>query len=236
MNTGGKARIGLLGLMLALYDVWPELKPRMAGFARELAVTLSPFAEVSFPGVCNTREEVDRAVAGFEAGGADLIVVVLLTYAPSHIALPALCRTRLPVLLYNTQRLAAITAGVTGDETTENHGMHGVQDLANVLLRAGREINIVTGHYLEADTQAEVRAWCDAARTASFMRHLRIGLLGYAMEGMGDFGLDETAFLAQAGVQVHHLSMRTVAERASAGAAGSGRRPDGRGPPPVPVC
>ena len=61
-----KARIGLLGLMLELYDRWPELKPLMAGFASELAATLAPFAEVDFPGVCNTRAAVDEAIAGFE--------------------------------------------------------------------------------------------------------------------------------------------------------------------------
>jgi len=28
-----------------------------------------------------------------------------------------------------------------------NHGMHGVQDLANVLSRADRKFSLVTGHY-----------------------------------------------------------------------------------------
>ena len=211
-----KARVGLLGLMLELYDLVPGLKPMMAEFAGELADTLSPFAEVDFPGVCNTREQVARAVADFEADGKDLIIVVLLTYAPSHIALPALCKTHLPVLILNTQQLYAVSESVSSMETTKNHGMHGVQDLANVLLRAGRDFHIVTGHYKDGRTLSEVKAWCDAARTADFMRHVRIGLLGYAMEGMGDFGLDETAFLAQAGVEVRHIPMKAVAERAKA--------------------
>jgi L-arabinose isomerase len=61
---------------------------------------------------------------------------------------------------------------------------------------------------------AEVRAWCDAARTVSFTHHMRIGLVGYPMEGMGDFGLDETAFLSQVGVQVRRIAMRDLAQRA----------------------
>ena len=214
MNEPRKAKVGLLGLMLDLYDLYPDLKPRMAGFAGELAETLSPFAEVDFPGVCNTRAQVDRAVASFEAAGKDLIAVVLLTYAPSHIALPALRRTPLPILIWNTQRLYAVTEETRSQETTENHGMHGVQDLANVLLRAGRPFHIVTGHYQDARTLAGVKGWCDAARTATAMRGMRIGLLGYPMEGMGDFGIDQTALLAQAGVEVQHLAMKEVAERA----------------------
>ena len=211
-----RAKVGLLGLMFDLYDRYPDLKPAMAGFARELVDTLSPFAEVDFPGVCNTREQVDQAVAGFEAAGKDLLLVVLLTYAPSHIALPALIHTSLPVLIFNTQQLYAVTADTLSQETTRNHGMHGVQDLANVLLRAGRAFHLVTGHYQDEGVLAEVKSWCDAARVVRFMRHVRIGLLGYPMEGMGDFGVDETAFLSQAGVQVRHLAMKALAERAKA--------------------
>ncbi len=214
--TTPKTKVGLLGLMLELYDRAPGLKAQMATFAAELGETLSPFAEVDFPGVCNTREQVDAAIAGFERDGKDLIVVVLLTYAPSHIALSGLLHTELPVLIYNTQRLEAITTETTGDETTCNHGMHGVQDLANVLLRAGRPCPIVTGHYLDPKTLAEVRAWCAAARTMRFVRQLQIGLIGYPMEGMGDFGLDDTAFLSQFGARVQHIAMHRVAEYAQA--------------------
>jgi len=216
MTETQKGKIGLLGLMLQLYDRWPEFKPMLVDFAEELAGRLSPFATVSFPGVCSTREQVDRAVADFEAADVDLIVVVLLTYAPSHIALPALARTRLPVVLLNTQQLQAVTEDTSTMDTNRNHGMHGVQDLANVLLRAGRAFHIVTGHYADGRTLAEVESWSHAARTVSFMRRLRIGLLGYSMEGMGDFGLDETAFLTQIGAQVHHLAMKDVAQRAKA--------------------
>ena len=215
-DVNKRAKVGLLGLMFDLYDLYPELKPAMAGFARELAATLSPFAYVDFPGVCNTRQQVDEAVAGFEAGGADLIMVVLLTYAPSHIALPALLHTSLPVLIFNTQQLYAITSQTLSGETTKNHGMHGVQDLANVLLRAGREFHLVTGHYQDARALAEVKGWCDAARVARFMRGVRIGLVGYPMEGMGDFGIDETAFLSQVGVEVRRIAARALAEQAAA--------------------
>ena len=209
-----KTKVGLLGLMLDLYDLWPELKITEAGFAQELVATMSPFAEVDFPGVCTTRQQVDATVKSFEASGKDLIMVVLLTYAPSHIALQALKYTPLPVLIFNTQQLFQIDADTSSDATTRNHGMHGVQDLTNVLLRSGRPFQLVTGHYQDAATLAEIKAWCDAARAVKFMRSVRIGQIGYAMEGMGDFGLDETAFLDQLGVEVHHIAMRRLAARA----------------------
>jgi L-arabinose isomerase len=214
MNAPRKARVGLLGLMFDLYDAWPDLKPMMAEFGQELVGAIAPFAEADFPGVCNKREEVEVAIARWEAEGRDLVIVVLLTYAPSHLALQALSHTRLPVLIFNTQQLFSVDENTLGIDTTKNHGMHGVQDLANVLLRAGRRFDIVTGYYKDAGTLNEVKAWCDAARVAHDMRGMRIGLVGYAMEGMGDFGLDETAFLAQAGVEIRRIGMTGLAERA----------------------
>ena len=216
MTETKKAKAGLLGMMIEYYERWPEIKPMLAEFGEELVETLSPFAEVDFHGVCITRKQVDQAVAGFEADGKDLLLVVLLSYAPSYISLPALKRTRLPILVFNTQPLYAITRDTRSADTTRSHGLGGMQDLANVLLRAGHKFHIVTGYYKDEQTLAEVKSWCDAARTASFVRRMRIGLLGHPMEGMGDFGVDETALLDQVGVEVRHIAMKALAERAKA--------------------
>ncbi len=210
-----KAKVGLLGLMLKLYDRYPHIKPIMADFAKELVGVLADFADVDFPGICNTREQVDEAVAKFESEKVDLLMVVLLTYAPSHIALPALSRTRLPILIFNTQQDYSVTVDADPDLTFRNHGMHGVQDLANVLLRSGVKFYITTGYYRDEKTLSEVKSWCDAGRTASFMRNVRIGLMGYPMEQMGDFAIDETSFLSQVGVEVQRIPMKLVSEMAS---------------------
>jgi len=214
MNQIRKARVGLLGLMFDLYDNWPELKPMMAEFGQKLQQTFAPFAEVDFSGVCNNRGEVQAALTRFEAGQNDLVIVVLLTYAPSHIALSALLQTRLPILIFNTQALYGVNQQTLGVDTTKNHGMHGVQDLTNVLLRAGRPFHLVTGHYQDPAALAQVQEWCDAARVTHHLRTLRLGLIGYAMEGMGDFGLDETAFLSQVGVEVRRIPMQGLAKLA----------------------
>jgi L-arabinose isomerase len=215
MEGTKKAKIGLLGLVFKLYDRFDGLKDDLAEFANEIVGTMSPFSNVLFPGVCNTREQVNEAISMFENEKADMVMVMLLSYAPSHIALPALCRTKLPILIFNTQREYAITQDTGPDVTLKNHGMHGVQDLANVLLRAKREFHILTGHYKDGKALSELKSWCEAARIASFMRNSRIGLLGYAMEQMGDFALDETAFLTQIGVEVQRIPMKLIAETAS---------------------
>lgn len=215
MTQEKKAKVGLLGMMTQYYEAWPEIKPMLLEFGKVLVGRLSSFADVHFPGICTTREQVDQAVTTFEADGLDLIIIVPLTYSPSHIALSALQRTRLPILFFNTQEMGAITSETRSADTTKNHGLAGMQDLANALLRAGRRFHIVTGHYQDERALAEVRSWCDAARVARSVRNMRIGLLGYPMQGMGDFAIDETALLSQVGVEVQHLAMKSLAERAA---------------------
>lgn len=212
-----RCRIGLLTLFFDLYLRGDNaLLAAEEAFAQRLAARLRDRNQVTFPGVCTNRSEVDQAVSAFDREGVDLIVVVFLTYAPSLYALPALQRTPRPILIFNTQQLYAVTGDLKPTDTTENHGVHGVQDLANVLRRVARPFHIVTGFWEDADVLGEVQAWCDAARLSRELRQARVGLLGHPMESMGDFGLDETACLAQVGVHVHHLPMRLVADRAAA--------------------
>ena len=217
MIEPGQARIGLLTLFFDLYlPSGKQLLEELRAFAGQVAGRIGEFAEVIHPGVCINRAEVDRATRQFEAEDVDLIVVVFLTYAPSLYVLPALQRTRRPVLLWSTQQLYAITGETTPWDTEGNHGVHGVQDLANVLRRTGRPYQVLAGHWQDAAALDALKEWCSAARVAHLAHGARVGLVGYPMENMGDFGLDETSFLAQAGVQVHHLPMRLVAERAIA--------------------
>ena len=78
--------------------------------------------------------------------------------------MPALQHTSRPILIFDTQMLYEVTSELTLHDTSRNHGMHGVQDLANVLLRAGRLHHLVVGFWEEDDVMAEVEAWCDVAR------------------------------------------------------------------------
>jgi len=209
-----RPKIGLLGLTLELYDTIPGLYEELNTFGLELVNILSAFSEVSYPGICYQRGQVDQAVDQFESQKVDLILVVFLSYSPSLITVPALLRSKTPVLIWNTQRLMEIPPTISSWETTKNHGMHGVQDLTNVLNRIGKKYEMITGHYQDADVIQQVKKVCEAARVAKWLKQSRIGLIGYAMEGMGDFALDETSFLAQLGVEIKHLSMREVERRA----------------------
>jgi L-arabinose isomerase len=206
-------RLGLLGFMLELYDrAVPDLKPREEPFAAKLADKLGSFAEVTYGGIAVTREEVEQRLAAFRAAEVDLIVVVHLSYSPSLIALPGLLRAGVPLVLFNTQQLPAITEGFTPDDMLMNHGMHGQQDLANTLVRRGHPFGVVTGHWEDTAALAELEDWAVAAETARALRHAEIGRIGTPFQDMGDFGLDETRFLTEVGPHVQQVSLGLLAE------------------------
>ena len=212
-----RPKIGLLPLMLELYDqARPELKPMQAEYAQEIAAALAEHVEVDAACVCNTREQVQFAVSAFESEGVDGIVVVHLSYAPSLISVPALTRTPLPLLLLNTTPDAAIGTDLNSDHIMRNHGIHGVQDMANILLRTGKLYHIVSGHMSDPDVVAGAVDWCKAASTVRFLRGLRVGLIGDPFAGMGDFGVDTTALQTVVGPELTRIKPEAVVEAAKA--------------------
>jgi L-arabinose isomerase len=203
MTPERSPRVGLLALMLELYDQSnPELRPDREVFAQRIVGLLSECADVVYTGIANTRAGVEAACREFVAQDVDLVVVTCLTYAPSLIALPSLRDLSVPIVLLNTQELAGVGESFGFDDLLKNHGVHGLHDLANVLNRSGVPFEVVTGHVADPVVRRELADWCCAAYAARQLRSLRVGLIGHAFTGMGDFGVDETAFLAAIGAEV----------------------------------
>ena len=79
----------------------------------------------------------------FEAEGVDGLLVVMLTYGPA-MRVRALADSRLPVCLANIQPEPEVTAAWDMADLTYNQGIHGAQDTANAMVRAGRPFHVVT--------------------------------------------------------------------------------------------
>lgn len=208
-----KPRIGYIGLTLELYrECMPDLIEDLDSFSREIAARLGDFGEVFPAHALSRRTDVEGALAEFAAEDVDVIVIVLLSYSPSLIALPGLLRTAAPLLVWNTQRIHAITADFCSQDVSSNHGMHGVQDLCSVLRRHGRAYHVVTGHYRSSEALAQVEAVISGAAAARSLDGGRIGILGHTFDGMGDLGVEPSELLARTGVEVRHLSSAVLAD------------------------
>jgi L-arabinose isomerase len=203
MTTPQRPRIGLLGIMQALYDAsLPGITERQAGFAREVAEQLSDVADVEFIRPARSREDIDEIVAEFSARGVDGIMIVMLTYAPAMRSVQALADTRLPVLLANIQPVRAVTQSWTMDDLTYNQGIHGAQDQANALVRSERPFSVLTSDWQSSAFRDDFADWAMAAATVTRLRRTRVALLGNPMNGMGDILPDLNALLRRLGVTV----------------------------------
>ncbi|MEA1952292.1 MAG: hypothetical protein U9N87_12985, partial [Planctomycetota bacterium] len=210
----GKPRVGILGLTLEFYEeASPGLRDDREAWVRSAILpALEVVADVSFTKAVCRREEIDEVLAGYEAAGVDALLVICLTYAPSQLSLPALKRTRLPIMLWNTQELFGVGKDYDGQLMSANHGVHGSQDLANVLLRSDVRFKYVTSHLrdangAEANGLRPLADFFQAAAAVGGLRRLGLGLLGYPFPGMGDFAVDSTDLVDKFGCRMAQLPL-----------------------------
>lgn len=214
----GRPKVGLLGLTLEFYErSSSELRDGREAWVRtEVLPALERVADVVFSGAAFTREAVAERVAECEDAGCDALLVMLLTYSPSQISLPELKATDLPVIVWNTQELYGIGDDFTGTSMVENHGVHGTQDLANVLLRGGVDFAYVTSHLADEGALDELADFFAAAAAVRRLREAKLGILGYPFPGMGDFALDTTHMVGTLGCDWAAMTMDEYVRRAQA--------------------
>ncbi|MFH1919910.1 MAG: hypothetical protein ABIP48_08510 [Planctomycetota bacterium] len=215
-DASAKPRVGLLALTLELYEsLAPDLRGSREQWLKDTVLpALAPIADVEFRGAQYRREDVDAAVAQFEHSGVDALLVLCLTYSPSQISLAALKRTHLPIVVWNTQELFAVTESFGTSEMIANHGVHGTQDLSSVLLRSGVRFEYVTSHLSDPGGLEPLSDFFVAASAANELRTARLGLMGYPFPGMGDFAVDTTQLVATLGCQWTALSVEDYIQRA----------------------
>ncbi len=212
-----RPRVGLLPLYLKLYDDGlPQARARMESFYRQVAAALeSRGLQVLTSALCRIRPEFQAAVRGFERAGAEAIVTLHLAYSPSLESVDALVSTPLPVILCDTTPSWSYGPQADPDELMYNHGIHGVQDLANLLLRRGKPFQLEVGHWEASDVLDRVHRQAVAAHMAHRLRHARAGLLGEAFPGMGDFYVPPAKLRKHFGIRTWHLRAGRIRRLAS---------------------
>ncbi len=217
----GRPKVGLLALTLEMYEVMaPKLRgSREAWLRKSVIPNLASQVSIDFTGAVFRREDIEKTIAGYEAGGADALLIVMATYSPSQLSLPALTRTRLPILIWNTQELRAVDRTFTVASMIDNHGVHGTQDLANVLVRSGVPFHYVTSPDDDSAALQEMADFFFAAAAVNRLRSARIGSLGYPFPGMGDFAVDSTHLAATLGCSWINLGVEDFILRCGAATA-----------------
>lgn len=196
--------VGLLPLYLKLYDdTMPEYHPAMERFRDTIAGELRQRGlRVAVAPVCRLAPEVELAVHDLAAAGVDALVTLHLAYSPSEESAPILARSPLPLIVLDTTPALDFGPQQDGAEIMYNHGIHGVQDLCNLLLRHGKPFWIEAGHWQASDVLDRVARRAQSAGLASAMRSARVGRIGQPFKGMADFAVPAEVMRATLGLQV----------------------------------
>jgi L-arabinose isomerase len=198
-----KPRVGILGIMQDLYDeMIPGIARRQEGYAGEIAAHLADVAEFIPSKPIKYREDAERAMREFENAGLDGVMVVMLTYGPAMRVARLLAESRLPILMANIQPEPSVTPAWDMADMTYNQGVHGAQDTANAMVRAGRRFSVLTDDWRSDGFRADVGRWARAAAAVTAWKSLKVALFGYAMNDMGDIRVDESALVRSLGPEI----------------------------------
>ncbi len=211
---GPRPKIGLLGIMQELYDeMLPGITARQSEYANAVAERLGETAEVVFSAPARTRDDVERTVRELLEQKVHGIAIVMLTYGPALRTVRALLETPVPLALLNIQPEPSVTAEWDMADLTYNQGIHGAQDQANAMVRAGIPFSVITGDWHASGLLRDFADWARAAHAVSELRRTRIALLGYPMNGMGDILYDPPALLRRLGPAIVSENLGELAAR-----------------------
>ena len=188
-------KIGLLPLYIQLYE---ECAPAYHAPAQRAADTAAEALrkcgfEVEITPLCHVEPEISAAVRKFEQSGCRVLVTLHAAYSPSLEAIGTLAKTDLPIVVFDTTPDAEFEFAF-GNKLMLNHGIHGVQDMCNMLLRNKKRFIIRAGHIGDEKFMERMKQAVLSAAAAYKMTHARVGNIGGIFAGMGDFQVPDGTF------------------------------------------
>lgn len=203
--TMKNAKIGFMPLYIKLYDDvgLAELRERLEPFYEKMAKGFEANGiEVVRSSFCRVHDEFAEAVAKFEAENVDCIVTWHAAYSPSLESIDVLSKTKLPIIIMDTTETYDFGPAQDSAEINLCHGIHGVMDMTNLLMRAGKPYAIAAGHYPTSDVMDRVIGYIKAAVAATSLPGSKVGTIGGSFDGMGDFLVSDEEMKDIFGVEV----------------------------------
>lgn len=210
MNTVTKPRLGVLALMLAAYEpIFSGITARQEAYTREVLNSLSEQADFLFPRAALGREDIEELTELYNREKVDGILILMLTYSQGQYLVHAMQKSRLPLALALIQSDETVGDDFEELDLTVNQGIHGSQDNANCLMRAGIPCEFYAGSRFDGRLQSFVGNFARAAHTVRVMKSMKIGVVG-KLAGMGDVITDEMAFYRAVGPEFVYDSVGTL--------------------------
>jgi L-arabinose isomerase len=200
-------KIGLLPLYIKLYDDSNADRTFLYSFYNRVAGLLKNQGfEVIKNDFCRIKSEFKEAVEKFETEGADVIVTLHIAYSPSLESIDALCSTDLPIVVLDTTEAYGLNFNESPDPIMNNHGIHGVMDMCNLLKQRGKKYALAVGHESDGKVFKKASELIRAAVAAKSLKGSKVGLFGTSFDGMGDFLISKEDAKNIFGVDMINLS------------------------------
>ncbi len=213
-----KIKIGFMPLYIKLYDdINLSVRGRLDEFYEKLATALEKEGfDVVRNAFCRIKPEFEACVAKFEEEKCDCIVTWHAAYSPSLESIDALAGCDLPIIVLDTTETYDFFHSTDPDAINLNHGIHGVMDMTNMLLRRGKAYAIAAGHFPQSDVIEKTARLVKAAAGAKSLKGSRVGTIGGSFDGMGDFLISDEELLETFGVTAVYSDGKTLTALQSA--------------------
>ncbi len=212
-----KIKVGFLPLYIKLYDDsnGPGYRAPMEAYMNSCIKMLETqgIEVVLADQVCRIKPEFDAAAAKFNAENVEAVITMHLAYSPSLESIEALLSLKAPIIVFDSTPDYELlkSAGYQG-KIGPNHGIHGVQDMCNLLKRNHKPYYLCVGHALHSEVISEVAGMCRAAAAARFYQTAKIGSVGGSFTGMGDFLISDERYKNDIGAEVKYMTPEVTAK------------------------
>lgn len=214
-DVNGVLRVGILPGVADLYNrLWPETRGEVDGLICRVAGDMQRGnLEVITVDAVSTAAEVTAGCQELEAKNIDLIIVALAPYCPSGVLAPALVELDTALLLWPVQSMFELVPEKYDlDIVRLNHGVHAIQDLANVLGKSEKQFGITHGHLEQDDFRDELAGWARAGKILSAIKGCNPVQIGGHFEDMLDLQLGGDEFINKLGLKPKVVSLEKLAE------------------------
>lgn len=205
-----KIKVGYLPMFIKLYDdTNPHYRDPMVEYMHAMISMLETqgLEVVLADEICRIKPEFDRAAEKFNAANVTAVITQHLAYSPSLESIDALLTLNAPIIVFDTTMDYDLVRSSNYDRRiSANHGIHGVQDMCNLLKRNHRDYYLCAGHALHSEVLPEVVGLCRAAAVAEAYRTVKVGSVGGNFPGMGDFLITDERYRRQIGAEVSYMT------------------------------
>lgn len=204
-----KIKVGYLPLYLKLYDdVYPNMRdPMVDQMSAFITMLEAKGLEIVKADLCRIKPEFDAAADMFNNAGVCAVITQHLAYSPSLECIEALLKLEMPIVVFDTTPdYELIRVADCQNRINPNHGIHGVQDMCNLLKRNEKPYFICAGHVRNSNVIDEVVGMCRAAAAVKAYKNMKVGSVGGSFTGMGDFLISDERYKQDIGAEISYMT------------------------------